>query len=416
VWRTNGKPRYRNAGDCEFHTQHAHFHYLNFVEYTLHRVNGDGSTGKQVAESLKESFCLADDDYFGFGMAGPNGPRNYVGQPDCNLPAHVDPSAITVDAGQAARIMTGAAVPAGADAVVMIEETDGGPNGRVEIRRRVGPGDFVRGIGDDVHAGDVVVRAGDVLTPARVALLSGVGRIDVSVVRRPRVGVISTGDELAPPGTALRHGQIRDSNRALLTGLLAASGIEAVDLGSVIDDRDVIAKALRDATDTCDAVLTSGGVSVGDFDYLAPVLDELGQQWTFRLAIKPAKPFVFGLVGSVPVFALPGNPVSAAVSFELLARPALRRMAGFTDDALDRPRITAVVDEALRRRPDGKTHYVRVAASWRDDGRVHVRSAGGQGSHMLSSLGAANALAVLPDGDGVDVGADVEVLLLDLPD
>jgi molybdenum cofactor synthesis domain-containing protein len=326
-----------------------------------------------------------------------------------------DPSSLTVEPGHAARIMTGAAMPVGADAVVMIEETDGGAEGRVEIRRSVGPADFVRGVGDDVHAGDVVVRTGEAFTPPRAGLAAAVGCGEVLVTPRPRVGVLSTGDELAGPDEPLRHGQIRDSNRTLLVGLLAESGFDAVDLGRVVDDRDLIAKAIRSAAESCDAVLTSGGVSVGDFDYLAPVLDELGEVSVFKLAIKPAKPFVFGLVDGVPIFALPGNPVSAAISFELLARPALRRMAGHPDGDLDRPLVPAIADEALARKPDGKTHYVRVRVAWSADGRLRVRSAGGQGSHVLSGLSAANALAVLPDGGGVAEGAAVDVLLLSLP-
>jgi molybdenum cofactor synthesis domain-containing protein len=323
-----------------------------------------------------------------------------------------DPTDVSVAPGQAARIMTGAAMPAGADAVVMIEETDGGPDTRVEIRRTVGPGDFVRQAGEDVKPGDVLVVAGDRLNPARVGLLAAAGCISVAVVPRPRVGVLSTGDELVPAGQPLRPGQIRDSNRALLVGLLSEGGFDAVDLGVASDDRDAIAGALREATSRCDAVLTSGGVSVGDFDFLAPVLAGLGEVWKYQIAIKPAKPFVFGVTGGTPVFALPGNPVSAAVSFELFARPALRQMAGCRADDLLQPVVRAVAAEPLARRADGKTHYVRVVTRWQADGRLSVRSAGGQGSHVLSALAASDALAVLPDGDGVGQGDDVDVLLL----
>jgi molybdopterin molybdotransferase len=326
-----------------------------------------------------------------------------------------DPSDVVVGPGQAARIMTGAALPAGADAVVMIEETDGGPDGAVEVRRVVGPGEFVRQAGEDVQPGDIVVHAGDALSPARVGLLAAVGCQRVSVIPRPRVGVLSTGDELAAAGAPLRHGQIRDSNRVLLLGLVVRAGCEAIDLGVVADDKPAITSALRDAIKACDAILTSGGVSVGDFDFLAPVLSTLGEVSTFQIAIKPAKPFVFGLAGGIPVFALPGNPVSAAVSFELIARPALRQMAGYPKDQLDRVPITAVAEEALSRRPDGKTHYIRVAGHFAADGRLHVRSAGGQGSHVLSGLAAANGLAVLPDGDGVAAGDNVHVMLFELP-
>jgi molybdenum cofactor synthesis domain-containing protein len=331
------------------------------------------------------------------------------------IAAGADPSDIRVGEGEAARIMTGAALPTGADAVVMIEETDGGIGQTVEIRRQVEPGDFVRGVGDDVHAGDTIARAGDRLTAARVGLLAAVGCQSVRVIRRPRVGVLSTGDELVPAGAPLRLGQIRDSNRTLLLGLIAGAGCVPVDLGVVGDDHAVIAAAVKAAANQCDALLTSGGVSVGDFDFLAPVLAEQGEMAVFRMAIKPAKPFVFGVVGSMPVFALPGNPVSAAVSFELLARPGLRKLAGDPDHRLQRPAVAAVADEPLARRPDGKTHYVRVAAAWGADGRVHVRSAGGQGSHVLSGLAAADGLAVLPDGDGPSAGDDVAVLLFGLP-
>ncbi len=331
------------------------------------------------------------------------------------IAAGADPSEVVVGPGQAARIMTGAPVPAGADAVVMIEETDGGPDGRVQIRRPVSRGHFIREAGEDVQPGDVVVAPGEVLSPARAGLLAAVGCQRVSVVPVPRVGVLSTGDELVAAGTELRHGQIHDSNLVLLRGLVTAAGCEPVDLGAVADDRASMADALRAAVARCDAILTSGGVSVGDFDFLAPVLSEIGEAQTFQLPIKPAKPFVFGRIGHVPVFGLPGNPVSAAVSFELLARPALRQMAGYPSDQLDRPAVVAVADEPLARRPDGKTHYVRVATRWESDGRVHVHSAGGQGSHVLSGLANAGGLAMVPDGEGVRAGGEVRVLLFDVP-
>ena len=331
------------------------------------------------------------------------------------IAAGADPSAIDVGPGQAARIMTGAPMPAGADAVVMIEETDGGLGDQVTIRRSVRAGDFVRAAGEDVRPGDVVVAEGEVLTPARLGLLAAVGCRRVTAVPVPRVGVLSTGDELAPAGAELRHGQIHDSNVVLLRGLVSAAGCQPVVLGAVSDDPTSITAALRDAATRCDAIITSGGVSVGDYDFLADALGELGEARTFRLPIKPAKPFVFGRIGAVPVFALPGNPVSAAVSFELLARPALRQLAGYGADQLDRPAVIAVADEPLERKADGKTHYVRVATRWDDDGRVHVRSSGGQGSHVLSGLAAAGGLAVLPDGLGVRSGAEVRVLLFDVP-
>jgi molybdenum cofactor synthesis domain-containing protein len=320
---------------------------------------------------------------------------------------------VSVGPGEAVRIMTGAAVPAGADAVVMIERTTPAADGAsVVVEAAVEPGTAVRRAGDDLAAGDVVVTPGTVLTPGRLGVLANVGATSVVVHRRPRVGVLSTGDELVEGGGPLDPGQVRDSNRPTLLALVAASGFTPVDLGRVGDDEAAITAAVRSAVGPCDAVLTSGGVSMGDVDLVKVVLDRIGDMRWFQVAVKPAKPFAFGVVEGMPVFGLPGNPVSSMVSFELFARPALRRMAGFGDDDLDRPRVQAIAADDLRRRPDGKVHLVRVVARRDAEGRHHVRSAGGQGSHQLAAMAAADALAVLPDGDGVAAGDEVEVLLL----
>jgi molybdopterin molybdotransferase len=313
-----------------------------------------------------------------------------------------------VGVGEAMRIMTGAPMPDGADAVVLVERTRT-EGDRVEIEIEVTAGTSVRGVGDDVSPGDVVATAGTVLSPGHLGVLASVGVEAVRVHRRPRVGVLSTGDELVERGD-LARGQIRDSNRPTLLALVRESGFEAVDLGIVADDEKSVGQALAHAVDECDAVLTSGGVSMGDLDFIKVVLDRLGDMRWMQVAIKPAKPFAFGTIGDVPVFGLPGNPVSSMVSFELFARPALRRMAGHAD--LDRRHVRAVAPDGLRRHRDGKIHFVRVVASQDDDGGWTVRSAGGQGSHQLSAMAAANALAVVPDGDGVPAGDDVRVLLL----
>jgi molybdopterin molybdotransferase len=234
-----------------------------------------------------------------------------------------------------------------------------------------------------------------------------VGR--VTVHRRPRVGVMSTGDELVEGG-ALARGQIRDSNRPTLLALLRQSGFDTVDLGIVADDEASVTHALTRAVEQCDAVLTSGGVSMGDLDFVKVVLDQIGEMRWMQVAIKPAKPLAFGTVGAVPVFGLPGNPVSSMVSYELFARPALRKMAGRRD--LDRLQVTATAPDGLPRRPDGKLHLVRVVAVQAEDGTWTVRSAGGQGSHQLSAMAAANALAIVPDGDGVEAGGRARVMLL----
>jgi molybdenum cofactor synthesis domain-containing protein len=293
----------------------------------------------------------------------------------------------------------------------MVEDTAILDDGRVRIGTAAAKEDHFRRAGEDIATGDVVVAAGTVLTAVHLGVLASVGATKVSVVRRARVGVLSTGDELVEGTAPLRPGQLRDSNRHSLIAQVASDGCKVVDLGLVRDDRDAVAAAITGASMTCDALLTSGGVSMGDYDEVKAVLSELSDDMRWmQMAIRPAKPFAFGTVGGMPVFGLPGNPVSSLVSYELLARPSLRKMMGHPDDGLDRPRLAAVAAEPLLRRPDGKVHFARVIASV-DGGQIVVRSAGGQGSHHLAAMGAANALAVLPDGDGVDTGATVEVIV-----
>jgi len=325
-------------------------------------------------------------------------------------------ASFVVGPGQAARIMTGAPIPDGADAIVMVERTtvlDGGR--RVSVSTPAGVGDHVRPAGEDVAPGQLVFEAGTVLGPGHLGVLASIGRQTVCVRPRPRVGVLSTGDELVAGGGPLLPGQIRDSNRITLLALVAGSGFEPVDLGICPDDESHLSGAISHAVERCDAVLTSGGVSVGDFDFVKVALDRLSggtMQW-MQVAIKPAKPFAFGTIEGVPVFGLPGNPVSSMVSFECFARPALRQMMGHPESSLSRPRVRGIADEEFRRGADGKLHLVRVLARWQGDGRLHVRSSGPQASNLLRTMALANALVLLPDGDGVKSGAEVEVLLLD---
>ncbi len=323
---------------------------------------------------------------------------------------------LEVVAGRAVRIMTGAPMPPGADAVVMVERTEAVDDGRqVAVGVAVEPGDHVRRVGDDVLPGEGVGAAGPPLRAGPLRMLASVGVTEVAAHPRPRVGVLSTGDKLVDRGGPLAPGQIRDSNRVALLASLAEAGWVPVDLGLVADDLDAITGAVTDGAARCDALLTSGGVSVGDFDHVKAVLAKLGAMRWLQIAIKPAKPFAFGTIASpgrpvVPVFGLPGNPVSSLVSFEVLARPALRQMAGHHH--LDRLAVRAVADEPLGRRPDGKTHFVRAVVTLAPEGRLHVRSAGSQGSHQLSAMAAANALAVLPDGTGVLAGSEVETMIV----
>ncbi|MCX7621489.1 MAG: molybdopterin molybdotransferase MoeA [Acidimicrobiales bacterium] len=329
-------------------------------------------------------------------------------------------STVVLGAGQAVRIMTGAPVPTGADAIVMVESTTPGPGNTVTVHQSVTPGLHIRRAGEDVSPGDCVVAAGTQLGPGHLGVVASLGVEEVSVYPRPVVGVFSTGDELVGPGRPLQPGQIRDSNRVALLAALRRANCVPVDLGLVADDEAAIERMVLDGAARCDALISSGGVSMGDYDLVKVVLDRLGEMRWMQVAIKPAKPLAVGKVDvlardrrRVPVFGLPGNPVSSLVSFELFARPALRRMAGHPDGDLLRQPVAAVATEPLRRRPDGKVHFARVVVTPDDIGRLRVRLAGAQGSHQLSAMAAANALAILPDGEGVDEGEPVLVLLLE---
>jgi molybdopterin molybdotransferase len=317
-----------------------------------------------------------------------------------------------VGAGEAVRIMTGAPMPAGADAAAMVEDSERVDDDGVLIHRSVERGASVRGVGEDINAGTEVFPAGTVVRPAVAGVLASVNARRVRVVRRPRVAVLSTGDELISDGGVLLPGQIRESNKTMLLPMVADVGCEAVDLGVVRDDEAALEEVLRGAAALYDAIVTSGGVSMGEYDVVKAVLSRIAEMRWMQIAIKPAKPFAFGLLGSTPVFGLPGNPVSSMVSFELFARPALRQMAGHTQ--LDRPTVMAVADEGLPRRPDGKTHYMRVAGSFGPDGRYHIASVGAQGSHQLAASSLANSIAIVPDGDGVEPGGSVATMLLSI--
>jgi molybdopterin molybdotransferase len=354
------------------------------------------------ANTAMDGYAVRAADTAGAAPGGPVRLR-VIGE----LPAGAAPDR-SVGAGEAIRIMTGAPMPPGADAVVMVERTTHAGHDGVDIEAEASAGDHVRDAGGDLRAGQVVFDAGTRLGAAHLGVLASVGAETVRVHPRPRVGVLSTGDELVERG-ALAPGQIRDSNRPMLIALAAESGMEPVDLGIARDDEDRIVAILEDAFERCDAVLTSGGVSVGDYDYVKAALDRLGSLEWRQVAIKPAKPLAFGIVRGCPVFGLPGNPVSSLVSFELFARPALLQLAG--DPARFRIEVTARAEQAFPRKQDGKMHVDRVRVEWRDDGYVAART-GDQASNVLSATALANGLALIPDGDGVPAGADLRVLLI----
>lgn len=324
-------------------------------------------------------------------------------------------SSFTLGVGDAVRIMTGAPIPDGADAVVMVEDSEKLGSDRVRLTRVARHLQAIRPEGSDVRNGDVVFVAGSVLNAPGVGVLASINARRVLAYRRARVALLSTGDELVTDGSPLLPGQIRESNLTMLATMIEATGCSVLNLGVIADDEELLEKTLHEATMRCDAIVTSGGVSMGDFDIVKAVLSRIADMKWMQLAIKPAKPFAFGQLTSsdgrtIPIFGLPGNPVSSLISYELLARPALRKMMGHTQDLL-RPTVKAIVDAPLVRKTDGKIHYIRVFGSFCPDGRLHVQDSGPQGSHQLAATALANGLAVVPDGGGVSVGGEVDVML-----
>lgn len=314
----------------------------------------------------------------------------------------------SVGPGQAAKIMTGAPIPGGADAVVQVEATEE-TEGRVLVREAVRPGRNIRRAGEDVAAGESVLAAGAVLGPPEIGLLAALGRSVVRVHRKPRVAILSTGSELVEVDRPLGPGQLHNSNAYSLQALCRQLGLEPVVLGIVPDDyqatRELVARGLEH-----DVLLTSGGVSVGQFDFVKEVQDELGvERRLWGVAVKPGKPLSFGVRGRTLVFGLPGNPVSVMVSFELFVRPALLRLMGYRQTI--RPTYRAIVAEDVAN-SDSRVFVVRVRA-WREDDRWHVSSTGAQGSGILRSMVGANGLIFIPPGPGgVRAGDEVEFLLL----
>jgi molybdenum cofactor synthesis domain-containing protein len=306
----------------------------------------------------------------------------------------------SVAPGTAIRIMTGAPIPDGADTVVRVEDTESAGD---TVRILVAPskGTSVRLAGGDVAAGDTVFAAGTRLTPPHLGVLAAIGAATPVVHRRPRVAVLSTGDEVQPPETAtLKPGWIRDANRPLLIGLLSELGVEVHDYGIIPDDAVRLRTTLQRAADECDVVMTSGGVSMGDYDLVKAVLTELGGVELWKVAMQPAKPFAFGAIGSTPLFGLPGNPVSVLVAFEQFARPALLKMMG--SRSLFRPRLLGTITHRVQTDPE-KTVFLRVMV---DLPGFVATSAGEQSSNVLSAAANADAFAVVPTGVGVVEAGD----------
>ncbi len=330
------------------------------------------------------------------------------------------PSDVILTSGAAARIMTGAPLPAGADAVVPVEDTDEPwrdtarplPE-RIAIRRAVAAGDYVRYPGEDIRAGETVLEAGHILRPQEIGVLASLGMADVSVVRRPRVGILATGDEVVDVTVPLTPGKIRNSNGYAQAAQVRALGGEAIPLG-VARDTEADVRAHLDAAVAAgvDLLVSSAGVSVGAYDVVKAVLDAAGSVAFWRVRMRPGKPLAFGRYQGIPYLGLPGNPVSAMVSFERFARPAILRMGGHRD--LERPTVPATLLEAMR--SDGRESYVRAVVTRRGDGEYVAITTGSQGSHIMTSLVKANALLIVPEGVvEVPAGTPLTALMIDWP-
>ena len=355
--------------------------------------------------SSQDGYAVRRDDVLGASESTP------VVLPVTGDVAAGPASPLRVQPGVCVRIMTGAMMPAGADAVVPLEWTDGGISS-VRITRVPDAGAYVRRVGEDVAAGETVLTAGTLLGAAQIGIAAAVGRARLTVRPRPRVVVVSTGSELVEAGQPLSPGRIADSNSPALTAAAFEAGAIAYRVGIVPDDPRTLASTLEDQLVRADVLVTSGGVSVGAYDVVKEVLSRLGTVQFDKVAMQPGMPQGFGTIGpdATPVFGLPGNPVSALVSFEAFVRPALRKMLGATP--LERPRVRAVASTVLRA-PAGKAAFLRVLLEVRKGAYV-VTPVSGAGSHLLAGMARANALAIVPVGvEEIAAGDPVDVLVLE---
>ena len=351
--------------------------------HTNSAMDGYACAGNSLPDDAPRWYEVPGTAYAGNPFAGPVGPS------------------------QAVRIMTGAVMPAGTDTVVMQEHVDVDGN-RVRIPPGAKAGQHVRQAGEDIATGAVVVPRGRRVMPAEMGLLASLGIAEVEVYRTPRVAYLSTGDEIRPPGAVFEPGLVYDSNRFTLHGMLGRLGVEVIDLGIVPDRRDAVLEAFRDASARADVVLSSGGASTGEADYVKEVLSELGQVGFWRIAIRPGRPLAFGFLGDSMFFGLPGNPVAVMVTFYQFVAPAIRAASGEIDSR-PLPAVEARCATRLRKKP-GRVEYYRAILERDEFGALVVRSTGKSGSGLLHTMSDANCFIVLPEeGVTVEPGATVEV-------
>ena len=327
---------------------------------------------------------------------------------------------VTVEPGTAVRIMTGAPVPAGADAVVPVEDTNESWRDRerplpeqIQVNRSVQAGDYIRHPGEDIEAGQAILARGHILRPQEVGVLASLGIGQIAVVRRPKVAILATGDELLEIDQPLQPGKIRNSNGYTQAAQIMALGAEPVQLGIARDTETAVREKLQAGLDAgVDLFISSAGVSVGAYDVVKAVLEEEGNIGFWRVRMRPGKPLAYGTYHGVPYLGLPGNPVSAMVSFERFARAAIRKMAGHTQ--LDRPTIAVTVQEDID--SDGRESYIRAVVT-HDENGYQATTTGAQGSHMMTSLVKANALLIVPEGvKYVASGSQLTAWMFDWPE
>jgi molybdenum cofactor synthesis domain-containing protein len=358
-----------------------------------------------VADEPMPPFAAASVDGYAVVAADGPGPRQVIGDQTAGHMAglHIDP-------GTAARVMTGAPIPPGADAMVMIEDTEENDSIVNIFAQNIETGGYIRPVGEDIAAGQLVLAQATVLGPAELGLLGTVGKTQVSVHRRPVVAVMSTGNEIVPPHEKPGQGQIRDSNRYTLIGAAQQAGATTLDLGIVSDEAGHLEEIIERGLAEADVLVTSGGVSMGQLDLVKPYLASRGTIHFGRVRTKPGKPVTFATVDGKSCFAMPGFPVSALVSFEIFARPALLKMAGHAN--IYRPRESAILAHDIKHDP-GRTEFQRVILTRRSDKMLEASTTGFQGSGRLLSMVGANGLIRLPEGQAdFEAGAMVEAMII----
>ena len=382
----------------------------------LEKVSLLESQGRVIAEEIHAFRDIPPWD--NSGMDGYAVRWEDIGQASAHQPVRLDViedlpagsvSKKTLEKGEAIRIMTGAPLPRGADAVVQVEDTAQETH-FAQIFRAVLPGENIRKAGEDVRKGDRVISRGDIIRPAEVGMLASVGRAFVAVYQKPLVAILCTGEELVDVDEKLDEGKIVSSNSYTLAAQVKDCGAIPIQLGIARDRKEEIEDKLRQGI-RADVLISSAGISVGDYDLVKDVLKDLGMEMVFwKVAMKPGKPLAFGTIGGKPAFGLPGNPVSSMVSFEQFVRPSLLKMMGHRQ--ILRPTIEAILKEDVQKEP-GRRHYIRARVSFEKD-HYFVTTTGAQGSGILKSMVKANGLVIIPENrEEVKAGEKVLVQLLD---